>query len=216
MEMTSPNSLVSFLKQVHSGAGLIARAKIAYRPYICPFSELLAFVNAGERVFDVGSGSGQFCLLLAQFAQAGWVAGIEVNESLVKNALELFANSQVKVPHRFETYDGMTFPTHIRDADKIFVVDVFHHVPSRKQAQFLSALHEAMADGALLILKDIDGASPFTFFNKVHDLLLAGEIGSEVPARRLREMACEAGFKVRSHSHQRMWWYPHYTLVLEK
>jgi len=216
MEMTSPSSLVSFLKEIHSEAGLIARAKIAYRPYICPFSELLALVNAGERVFDIGSGSGQFCLLLAQFAKVGWVAGIEVNESLVKNALELFANSQIAVPHRFETYDGVTFPKHIRDAEKIFIVDVFHHVPSGKQAQFLSGLHEAMADGALVILKDIDGASPFAFFNKVHDLFLAGEIGSEVSARRLREMACEAGFKVRSLSHKRMWWYPHCTLVLEK
>lgn len=216
MEMISPNSLVNFLKKIHSGAGMIARAKIAYRPYICPFSELLGFVNAGDRVFDVGAGSGQFCLLLAQFARAAWVGGIEVSESLVRNARELFANAQLEVPHRFETYDGMTFPTHIRDAAKVFVVDVFHHVPSGKQAQFLSGLHEAMADGAVLILKDIDGASPLALFNKVHDLLLAGEIGSEVSAIRSREMACQAGFKVRSLSYKRMWWYPHYTLVLEK
>ena len=216
MEMTSPNSLVSFLKQIHSRAGLIARVKIAYRPYICPFSELLALVSAGDRVFDVGAGSGQFCLLLAEFAHAGWVGGIEIRESLVRNARELFANAKVKVPHRFETYDGMTFPRHIRDADKVFVVDILHHLPSRKQAQFLSGLHKAMADGSILILKDIDGASPFAFFNKVHDLFLAGEIGSEVSALRSREMAREAGFKVRSDSYKRMWWYPHYTLVLEK
>ena len=216
VESLTAHGLVEFLKTIPSEAGFIGRAKITYRPYICPFGDLLGLVKPGERVFDVGSGSGQFCLLLARYTHPSWVGGIEISEQLVKNAHQLFAHADLKVPHEFATYDGSTLPDSIQTADKVFLVDVLHHIPPLAQVPFLSALHASMKVGAQLIVKDIDGASPLVLCNKLHDLLLAGEIGCELPAPRLREMAHATGFRVVSESHRRMWWYPHFTLVLKK
>jgi cyclopropane fatty-acyl-phospholipid synthase-like methyltransferase len=216
VEATTADGLVKFLRNVESEAGWLNRVKITYRPYVCPFTELLGMVKPGERVIDVGSGSGQFCLLLARFARPSWVGGIEISERLVHNARELFANAGIAVPHAFEKYDGAHFPEALTAADRVFLVDVLHHVPPAHQAQFLVDLQWAMKPGAMLVLKDIDGASPLAFCNKLHDLLFAGEIGSEIPAPRLCEMAEQAGFTICSEAHKRMWWYPHFTLVLQK
>ena len=216
MAATNSSALSRYLKAVHNQAKAVDKLKIAYRPYICPFEDLLELASPGERVFDIGCGSGQFALLLAKYASPTWIGGAEINPELVRNAEELFVNSGIKIDYEFNVFDGKIFPESLCSADKVFLIDVFHHVPPSEQKTFLPNLHAMMRPGAVLVLKDIDAGSVFVYLNKLHDLLLSKEIGHEITAARLLSMAHEAGFQLVAQSFRRMLWYPHFTLVLKR
>jgi len=206
--------LSRYLKSIHNEARGVDRLKIAYRPYICPFKDLLMMVQPGERVFDIGCGSGQFALLLARFAKTGWIGGADISEKLIRNARELFANSKIGIEHDFCVFDGKKFPESVGRSDRVFLIDVFHHVPPALQEGFLRALWNAMRPGAVLVLKDIDAASILVYFNKLHDRVVSQEVGHEISARQLVCLAQKAGFRLISESKRRMLWYPHFTLLL--
>jgi len=214
--MVSNKEIVAFLKSKSAGAGFIDTLKIRYRPLICPFGPLFEFVQPGDRVCDIGCGSGQFALLLNRFTPVKEILGLEISERLVNNAQQLFAAEKDSKPHRFEVYDGKTFPDRLKEYDLLFLVDVLHHVPPAAQQDFLEAVFAKMRPGARFILKDIDGASPFVVFNKLHDMVFSGEIGKERSLRKAAEMASRAGFKITSTFKRLSAVYPHYFLALEK
>lgn len=212
----SKRKLIEFLRSRNRASGLVQKLKVVYRPLICPFDDLLAYVSPGSRIFDVGCGQGQFALLLAQFGRPAALGGVEISSALINSANELLAEYAGAIALDFRVYDGADLPASIADYDTVFMVDVLHHVPRRAQQSFLRALHGVMARGSRLILKDINGAHPLVFANKLHDLLLAGEIGHELSPARAARMAAGAGFRIVAESRRRLLWYPHYTLVLEK
>jgi 2-polyprenyl-3-methyl-5-hydroxy-6-metoxy-1,4-benzoquinol methylase len=210
--------LVAFLKRTTVNAGIMDALKIHYRPFICPFDDLLNELRAEGpvRVFDVGCGSGQFALLVAQFSLAVRITGIEIDERLISNARQLFASHQYRAETSFRKYDGDQLPDDINEHDIVFLIDVLHHVPKRLQKIFLAQLYARMRPGAKLIIKDIDGNSPFVLFNKMHDLIFAREIGNEWPATNLAETCKTIGFTVDSLTRKRLYVYPHFTLALRK
>lgn len=189
---------------------------MVYRPLICPFGDLLALVAPDSRIFDIGCGQGQFALLLAEFRQPKALGGVEISPALVLSCSQLLDEYASKIPLDFRVYDGRHLPADIADYDTVFMVDVLHHVPRDAQAAFLAALHRVMSPGSRLIIKDIDGASPLVFANKLHDLVIAGEIGHELSLRKALQYASDAGFSVAQTIRRRMLWYPHYTMVLTR
>jgi 2-polyprenyl-3-methyl-5-hydroxy-6-metoxy-1,4-benzoquinol methylase len=213
----TPAILTSFLRRTHAdNAGPVDRLKISYRPHICPFGDLLDHIQPGAHVFDIGCGSGQFCLLASHFRQPGRLTGIEIGSELIANAMALFAHAAVTTPYEFHVFDGAALPRSLGQADIVFLIDVLHHVPPAKQHSFLQAIYSGMKPGAILILKDIEAASPLVVFNRLHDLLLSHEIGHELSSRNLSALVTRIGFQVRTLTHMTLWVYPHYTAVLVK
>src|SRR6476620_12536934 len=131
--MVPNREIISFLKDKSPDAGFVDKLKIRYRPLVCPLGKLMEFVSPGDKVFDVGCGSGQFALLLNQFTQVGQVTGVEISERLVMNARRLFSLEKKAVPASFEVYDGKTFPPSLGSAYVVFLIDVLHHVPKSAQ-----------------------------------------------------------------------------------
>lgn len=210
------HDLVSFLKSKQVDAGLMDRLKIAYRPMICPLDELLKLVKPGSRVFDIGCGSGQFCLLVAGFTQAAAIGGIEISTSLIKNARQLLSEYSTKTNVYFETYDGSHVPDLIADYDLVFMIDVVHHIPRSQLPAFFKQLASKMSPNAQLVVKDIDAASPWVLGNKLHDLAISGQKGDEWKAAELKNLVENCGFRTVSFTGRRILWYPHFTLELQK
>ncbi len=211
----SNRDLLAYLKKINFEGGLLDRLKVYYRPVVCPFVELIQQVKPGEKIGDIGCGSGQFCLLLGEFAQPSYIYGIEISERLVQNAHQLFQQNS-KVPFDFETFDGIVFPEKIRELDLIFLNDVLHHVPKNNQHDFLKNLVTIMKPGARLIIKDINRESLLVYCNKMHDLVFAGEIGNELKFEQTRTWLEALGLKVLEHTKKRMYVYPHYTIIAKK
>ena len=209
-------TLVKFLKSNQVETGLIDHLKMVYRPLICPFDELLRLVKNDSRVFDIGCGSGQFCLLIAEFTHAQAIYGIEINSRLVKNAKNLLKKYSQKRGIGFEEYDGVHFPDKMAAYNTIFLIDVLHHLPKIQHLRFLKNLYEKMAPKSRLIFKDIDAASPLVYANKLHDLFFSQQIGQEIKMSEAQKILKRIGFRILSISQERRLYCSHYTLVLVK
>lgn len=208
--------IVAFLSKTKFSAGLLDTLKIRYRTYICPFIDLIGRVQPGDKVGDVGCGSGQFLLLVSEFAdKPDYLYGIEIKERLINNAKVLFTQHK-QVRSKFEVFDGEHFPAELGAMDIIFLIDVIHHVPKKNQEAFISDLCAVMKPGARLILKDINGGSPMVFFNKLHDLIFAGEIGNELRVGDTVRLLLQNGMEIIQQEKRRMYVYPHYTILASK
>lgn len=218
MRRVTRSELVDFLKGFYGGSpGFLARTKAIYRPMICPFDRLLNLLPAGQRVLDIGCGTGAFLQLVAQYRHPSAIGGLETNRHAVECARKLFLSSHNTMPTRLEDYDGTTFPGWIGDYDYVFLVDVLHHIPQNRQWQALHELFDKLKVGAHLIIKDIDAGQPFwCTFNKLHDLLLAWQYPHERAASDLRAQLLRLGFVVKDLTKERIYVYPHFTIVSEK
>ncbi len=213
-ELTN-RAIIRFLKKTYKGAGFIDSLKIKYRSLICPFISLIKKVQPGEKVGDVGCGSGQFLLLLSEFAQPSYLYGIEISRKLINNAQNLFGNL-TGPKYFFSEYDGKNFPSELGEMDTIFLIDVLHHVPKKSQEDFMKTLAFIMKPGARLILKDINAGSPLVYFNKLHDLIFAREIGNEISIGNAIQLLKANGLTIIEQEKRVMYVYPHYTIVAKK
>lgn len=208
-------AIIQFLKSKILSAGFIDGLKIKYRSLICPFISLIQTVKHGEKAGDVGCGSGQFLLLLTEFAQPSYLYGIEISKKLIDNANNLFGGFS-KEKYAFEQYDGVHFPAALAEMDVLFLIDVLHHVPKKNQEVFLKDLANILKPGARLVLKDINADSALVYFNKLHDLIFAREIGNEMSMERAKAILIANGLNIIEQSKRTMYVYPHYTLIAQK
>lgn len=214
-EIVNNSAIVHFLGEQQFTGGFVDKLKIKYRSLICPFISLIQKVKPGEKVADVGCGNGQFLLLLSKFARPSYLYGIEVTEKLINNARKLFQKAGQQ-RYQFDLYDGEHFPSELGEMDIIFLIDVLHHVPKPRQELFLKSLAMVIKPGARLVLKDINRASPFVLFNKIHDLVFSGEIGNELSAEKVLSILKANGLEIVEQEKRLMYVYPHYTYVARK
>lgn len=210
------SELVDFLKKQSIETGIVNKLKFWYRPFIFPADYLLKLIPSGAKVLDIGFGLGQFLLLVAKFTEASKIAGIEIKEDFVRVANDIFQKSSISIPHELYVSKGNEMHQIIQNYDLVFLIDVLHHIPKSDQTNFLLSLYNSMAPGKKLILKDIDGGSPFVFFNKIHDLIFAGKIGHEIKLRDLVARLERMSFRIISVKKKQMFVYPHFTLVVQK
>jgi 2-polyprenyl-3-methyl-5-hydroxy-6-metoxy-1,4-benzoquinol methylase len=212
----STRDLVDVLRRHATSARALDRLKTLYRPYICPFDDLLKLVPPGAAVFDIGCGNGAFLLLVAVLRRPSALGGVEVSPRLIANAQSLLAGPSAGIGLDLRVYDGVTIPD-LGNYECVFLIDVLHHVPLPVRDAFLAHIWEAMAPGATLVLKDIDAASRLLCgCNKLHDLLLSGEVGHEIEAAAAIRALDHLGFRIDAVSRRRVLWYPHYTVVATK
>jgi 2-polyprenyl-3-methyl-5-hydroxy-6-metoxy-1,4-benzoquinol methylase len=208
--------LVAFLKEkIVTEASFTDKLKIAYRPYICPFADLLNELEDNASVFDVGCGSGMFLSLVQEFKKPSRIAGIEIDPKLIENAKQVLKVGNGD-SNFLSVFDGKQLPDEISEFDYVYMIDVFHHIPVNDQYEFLTNLINKMKKGAYLVFKDINGASIFKFWNKFHDLLLAGEIGNEAKRSTIEKFFKEQPVRLISKSQKQMLLYPHFTITVQK
>lgn len=216
--MISRSRLVESLKKSNIGnPGFINQLKIIYRPYICPFDELLDLISPSKSIFDIGCGNGMFLSLAARFCNPLSLGGVEISDALIHNARSLIGNSGFNNDLFLQKYDGQMLPERIQDFDYIFLIDVLHHIPPARHASLMTQVNGKMKTGSKFIIKDIDaGKWLWTRFNKLHDLLLSGEVGNEISSDACKKLLTSCGFSIVRSSYKRMFWYPHYTIIAEK
>lgn len=217
MSPLSAKTLSLFLKSnAPASASIVDRLKICYRPYICPFAELLNYIDEDEKVFDIGCGSGQFLLLVAEFFNPKLIGGVEVSKTLLENSRKLLSQYKPRVNIELYLYNGTDLPDQIKNYNIITLIDVFHHLPVNQRNVFLGKLHEKMSPGATLILKDIDASNPLVFGNKVHDYLLSGERSKEISMYEMQITLNNAGFALIESVKKTTLWYPHFWFICKK
>ena len=213
-ETLKNKDIIDFLIKSNKATGIIDGLKIKYRPLICPFIDLINKLKPGEKVADIGCGSGQFLLLLTRFAEPSEILGLEISQRLIDNANKLFENQ--KINYHFSTYNGIDIPIELHNMDKVYLIDVLHHVPKNTQLQFIKNICSILKPGATLVLKDIDASNPLVYLNKVHDIIFAREIGNEISFTKARDLLQQNGLNIIENYKHTMYAYPHYTIVAKK
>ena len=210
------NKYIAYLSDKTKDESFIDRLKIKFRPLIFPIELLLEHIKETDTIFDIGCGSGQFSLLAVHFKKVKNVFGIEIKNDLVVNANNLFKKHTSNVDYKFIQYNGNTLPKEISISNKIFLNDVLHHIPQENQIDFLTEIYNEMDAEATFILKDINAESPLVYFNKLHDIIFAGEIGKELKFNEALRVLEEIGFEILDTDRRNIAVYPHYTIICKK
>lgn len=218
MRHVQTRELVNFIRSTYGKkVSFIDGIKTVYRPYICPFDDLLSLIPENQMVLDIGCGAGTFLLLVARYRKPQTLAGLETRSSLIDSARSGLSEVSRTIPIQLEVYNGTDMPQWISDYNCVLLIDVLHHLRPSQQIQFLSNLFSLLKPGAKLIIKDIDAEERFwCIFNKLHDIVVSRELSHEMGAHQVESALREIGFRTHGITKKRLYVYPHFSIVSEK
>jgi 2-polyprenyl-3-methyl-5-hydroxy-6-metoxy-1,4-benzoquinol methylase len=207
--------LIKKLKRLNPNLRGVNALKFFYRPFIFPLYPMLENVKPDAHILDIGCGSGFFLCAVNIETKATKLHGLEIDPKLVslaQNNLKAL-NLQAKV----ELFDGLNCNQDVAKADLIFLNDVYHHVPVPLRKEFLHNIASSMKPGARLVFKDINGSSLiWKLFNKLHDFIFSGEMGSEISLKEARELISNQGLKIDEQYCARHAIYNHFLITCIK
>ena len=211
----SPARLSATAAKLFAGDSLTQR----WRPYICPFEELLPFVPGNSSILDVGCGAGLFLGLLAAEGRIRSGVGFDSAAAAIETAVrmrERAARVGAKATLEFHRLDAAgRWPE--RQFDVVSIVDVMHHVPrSAQRSVFESAAARVRPDGVLLY-KDMARAPAWrAWANRLHDLVLAREWIHYVSIEDVERWARELGLTLVHAGAFNRYWYAHELRVFRR
>ncbi len=113
-------------------------------------------LTPGQRVADIGAGTGYFSVRLAKSPAAPTVYGVDVEPSMIDYLRARAAKEQLRnIVPVLASADSPKLPEPV---DLVIVVDTYHHIPSR--AVYFRNLQASMTPGARLVIIDFRKDSP--------------------------------------------------------
>ena len=201
----------------YASASPVERALAWARPSICPFHLLAdAVPEATPSGLDIGCGTGLFLNTLATWNRIEHGLGVDLSTRAVASAntaaaaLGLDQNVQF-LEHNLA--DGLPAGSF----DLVSMIDVMHHIPPATQLNALREAADKVADGGLLVYKDMVSRPLWrASANRLHDLVLARQWIHYLPMTAVVETLEGMGFTVEQRRRVNMWWYGHEWVVLRK
>lgn len=112
-----------------------------------------AELRRGERVVDVGCGTGKVPIIAAQAVlPGGEVFGIDASAEMISISLKRARQANVKVEFRQCVMEDLPFPD--RHFDVVLSCQALHHVPQDAKFKALSEMQRALKPGGRLLLLD--------------------------------------------------------------
>jgi 2-polyprenyl-3-methyl-5-hydroxy-6-metoxy-1,4-benzoquinol methylase len=189
-----------------------------WRPYICPFEELIKHVPQGASVLDAGCGGGLFLALLAATGKRITGHGFDISPVAIDVARTMAESAKATGSAlHFEVRPVEDQWPH-REFDVVSMIDVMHHVPPSFQREFLLTACRHVRPGGLLIYKDMCRRPLWRAgANRLHDLVLARQWIHYLPIAQVEQWAGEAAMHLmhRADRLNRLW-YGHELRVFQK
>jgi 2-polyprenyl-3-methyl-5-hydroxy-6-metoxy-1,4-benzoquinol methylase len=197
----------------YAGAPLRVRAHVALRWWSCPFPKILARIPLGASILDYGCGHGLLALEAAIERDAK-VLGVDIDERKIDAA-------------RRAAVEGTEFrviaPGHVPEGrwDAICAVDVLYLLPRDDQRALIAQLASRLADGGVLIVKEMDVFPKFkAAWMRAQERLMVRVLGATRGAtltftdpREVAAAMAEAGLDVEGQRVDRGYPHPHHLLV---
>ncbi|MET0657584.1 MAG: class I SAM-dependent methyltransferase [Steroidobacteraceae bacterium] len=189
-------------------AGLLARLQ-EFRPYICPFEELIELVPPGASVLDVGCGAGLFLGLLAQSRRIHQGLGFDSSSAAVTLGQRMTRHLPADVRIEIKYVDA-TGAWPARTFDVVSLIDVMHHVPPDAWSTVLANAARCVNVGGIVLYKDMAERPRWrATCNQLHDLVLARQWIHHVPDGVVEEAMRAAGFVEVARGAASRYWYAH-------
>ena len=184
-----------------------------WRPWICPFAEIIAEVPPGSRVLDVGCGAGLLLGLLARSGRLASGVGFDASGAAIAAAQRMKEVLGDRAELEFTRRDAAVAWPEGR-FDVVCLVDVLHHVPVASQRRVVAEAAGRVAAGGRLVYKDMCRRPRWrALANRTHDLLLARQWIHEAPIEDVDRWCAEAGLAVSRRERINMLWYGHDLLI---
>ncbi len=145
--VTRPAALAT-LRRAYAGAPRGVRLHVLGRFLSCPMGPVLARLPGRGRLLDLGAGHGAFAVLAVASG------GVDSAVALEPDFRKLLASSRVREPH-LHPVAGYAGALRGRFA-AVSVLDVLYRLPIERWDTFLTAAHNALEPGGVLLLKEID------------------------------------------------------------
>jgi 2-polyprenyl-3-methyl-5-hydroxy-6-metoxy-1,4-benzoquinol methylase len=186
------------------------------RPYICPFHVLLDYVPRGATLLDVGCGAGLFIALLASLGRIRSAIGFDTDGPAIRTAQDIAARLPNASQIRFEQRTAhQAWPD--GQFNVVSVIDVMHHIPPNRQPALIVSAASHVADGGVLIYKDMAKRPLWrAWANRVHDLVAVQEWIHYVELRKIIEWAEAEGLSLECRGTVDMLWYRHEWCVFRR
>jgi 2-polyprenyl-3-methyl-5-hydroxy-6-metoxy-1,4-benzoquinol methylase len=200
---------------LYGDVGFGARIMSVGRPWLCPLHVLLGVVPAGTSILDIGCGSGVFLNLLADQARISRGVGVDSSSRAIAAA---------RVAHDHIARTSVAFE--LRRVEEglpqgrygvVSMIDVLHHIPQPAQRDALMAAASRVADGGVLLFKDV-GLHPRwrAWASRLHDLAVARQWIHIVAPALVEAWMLAAGFELIHRQTINILWYGHELLVFRK
>jgi ubiquinone/menaquinone biosynthesis C-methylase UbiE len=153
-----------------------------------------ARIQAGQRVLDLGCGTGTLAIMVKQMVPTADVAGLDADPQMLNVAKS--KATRENVPIQFD--QGMTFKLPYPDAsiDRVLSSLMIHHLKTPDKEVTAREVYRVLKPGGQLHV--IDFGKPRTFYGKMLGLFLHGfEEANDNIDGRLPEIFEQAGLKVR-------------------
>jgi 2-polyprenyl-3-methyl-5-hydroxy-6-metoxy-1,4-benzoquinol methylase len=211
--LARPADVSRLLVKAYPLATGVSALLIRWRPYICPFHEIIRFVPFGSSFLDVGCGVGLMSVLLMHSGRAKSVVGIDTSATAVETARRaVLPGNTVGSFRRLSLEDSWPEDRF----DGAICLDVLHHIPFQEQRNFVRRLSRLNFTGKI-IFKDV---SPRPFWkalaSKIHDLLISRQWIHIRDENEVRKWFESEGLSVTEYRRLNMLWYSHYLPVVER
>ena len=173
MSTLTPRRLSETSRRVYLDGPLLHRLLQHWRPYICPFHEIIELVPPSSFVLDIGCGGGLFLALLASHKHIRGGLGFDASSEAIRAAKAMLAH--------LPDDHGLEF-RHLRVTDPwpeglysvVSMIDVLHHIPVEAQRQVFMESAARVERGGHLLYKDL-AMRPLwkAAANQLHDLVVA-------------------------------------------
>lgn len=146
--------------------------------------------NAGEKVLDIGCGTGEFSV----FFQNAVYTGIDVEKKYIDYA-------QKNYKGKFLTTNAAILPFSANAFDKILIIGVLHHMNDEQGRSVLAEARRVLnSNGRMLVMEDIKLAGEGLLTRLIHRFDLGKHIRNEGEYRALlqRHFAVEKEFTIQN------------------
>jgi len=206
----TPRDLSRMARDLYPTGPWLFRALQRYRPYICPFEELIPEVPQGASVLDIGCGGGLFLGLIEASGRNPLGLGFDVS----KPAIGLARSMAEQAAKRggwldFRLIDAAA-PWPDGDFDVVSMIDVAHHVPPASQEEAIRRASQKVRPGGRFLYKDMVARPRWrAAANRLHDLVLARQWIHYLPVERVEAWATDEGLRLERSGRFNRLWYGH-------
>jgi 2-polyprenyl-3-methyl-5-hydroxy-6-metoxy-1,4-benzoquinol methylase len=214
----TPAALSRMAAAIYPEGPVLFRALQRYRPYICPFEELIPEVPADASVLDIGCGGGLFLGLVNAAGLRPLGTGFDVSVPAIRlaEAMAVTVHKRWGGQLDFRRIDAHA-PWPEGEFDVVAMIDVLHHVPGEAQEDVIRRACRKVKPGGRFLYKDMVRRPRWrALANRIHDLVLARQWIRYAPVSEVERWAANEGMELERAALINRLWYGHELRVFRR